>query len=180
LDDRLHVVRHGAREAPRLRAQPGVADQLDCPPVLLGHAREADLDAIDAEPVEQPRDLQLLLGCQDDADGLLTVAQRRVVKTDPLAGALAHDVVVDRPRPDLGAVDHVAVASTHCTFGGAGSPCASSHEITGLRRTPMRSISASMTSPALRYSDAASSLKPATPDTVPVETTSPALYPSAE
>ena len=34
----------------------------------------------------------------------------------------------------------------------------------------MRSISASITSPGLRYSDAASGEKPATPDTVPVET----------
>ena len=36
------------------------------------------------------------------------------------------------------------------TRGGAGSPCASSHEITGLRSTPIRSISHSMTSPGLR------------------------------
>src|SRR5213080_945893 len=66
------------------------------------------------------------------------------------------------------------------TRGGAGSPCASCHEITGLRSTPIRSISASITSPGLRYSDAASSLKPATPLTVPVETTSPAENPSGE
>src|ERR1041384_2283866 len=39
--------------------------------------------------------------------------------------------------------------------------------MTGLRRTPMRSISATITSPGLRYSEAASSLNPATPDTVP-------------
>ena len=54
-------------------------------------------------------------------------------------------------------------------------PWASSHEMMGLRSTPIRSISASMTSPGLRYRDSASSLKPATPDTVPVERTSPAL-----
>ena len=36
------------------------------------------------------------------------------------------------------------------TRGGAGSPCASCHETTGLRRTPMRSISASITSPGFR------------------------------
>ena len=36
------------------------------------------------------------------------------------------------------------------TRAGGGSPCASCHEITGLRRTPMRSISASITSPGLR------------------------------
>ena len=44
-----------------------------------------------------------------------------------------------------------------------GSPCASCQETTGLRSTPIRSISASITSPGLRYSDAASGLKPATP-----------------
>jgi hypothetical protein len=58
---------------------------------------------------------------------------------------------------------------------GAGSPYASCHETIGFRRTPMRSISASITSPGLRYSDSASSLNPATPETVPVESTSPAL-----
>jgi len=36
------------------------------------------------------------------------------------------------------------------TRGGGASPCASSHETTGLRRTPIRSISASITSPGLR------------------------------
>ena len=36
------------------------------------------------------------------------------------------------------------------TRGGAGSPCASCHEMTGLRSTPIRSISASITSPGLR------------------------------
>src|SRR5436305_8145583 len=60
------------------------------------------------------------------------------------------------------------------TRGGAGSPCASCQETTGLRNTPILSISASITSPGRRYSDAASSLKAATPLTVPVETTSPA------
>ena len=44
----------------------------------------------------------------------------------------------------------------------------------------MCSISASIMSPGFRYSDTASSVNAATPATVPVETTSPALYPSAE
>ena len=66
------------------------------------------------------------------------------------------------------------------TRGGAGSPCVSCQETTGLRSTPMRSISHSITSPGLRYSDAASGENPATPATVPVESTSPAEYPSAE
>src|SRR5207237_1252329 len=66
------------------------------------------------------------------------------------------------------------------TRGGAGTPCASCQEMTGLRNTPIRSISASITSPGLRYHTAGSSLKPATPETVPSESTSPALKPSAE
>ena len=46
--------------------------------------------------------------------------------------------------------DELDRADYDCTRGGAGSPCASSHEITGLRRTPIRSISASITSPGFR------------------------------
>jgi hypothetical protein len=45
---------------------------------------------------------------------------------------------------------------------------------------PIFSISHSITSPGFRYSDFGSPLNAATPETVPVETTSPALYPSAE
>ena len=41
-------------------------------------------------------------------------------------------------------------ADYHCTRGGAGSWCASCHEITGFRSTPIFSISHSMTSPGLR------------------------------
>ena len=41
-------------------------------------------------------------------------------------------------------------ADYHLTRGGAGSPCASCHETTGLRSTPIRSMSHSMMSPGLR------------------------------
>jgi len=41
-------------------------------------------------------------------------------------------------------------ADYHRTRGGAGSPCASSQPTTGFLSTPMRSISASITSPGLR------------------------------
>ena len=44
-----------------------------------------------------------------------------------------------------------AHASPHGRMrGGAGSPCASCHDTTGLRSTPIRSISASITSPGFR------------------------------
>ena len=82
LDERLEVGRHGAREAPDLGAQAGGRDQLDRLPVVGRDAREAGLDPVDAELVEQPGDLELLLGVEHDADGLLAVAQRRVVEAD--------------------------------------------------------------------------------------------------
>src|SRR5581483_8245323 len=73
-----------------------------------------------------------------------------------------------------------AGAAYQRTRGRAGSPWPSCHEITGFRSTPIFSISASITSPGLRYHANGSSLKPATPDTVPSERTSPALNPSGE
>ena len=87
LDERLEVGRHGAREAPHLGAQPGAGDELDRVPVVLRDAREARLDPLDPELVEQPRDLELLLRVEHDADGLLAVAQRRVVEPDVAADA---------------------------------------------------------------------------------------------
>ena len=59
-------------------------------------------------------------------------------------------------RERAGAADRVdeglelEAADYHRTRGGAGSPCPSCHEITGLRSTPMPSISASITSPGFR------------------------------
>ena len=51
-------------------------------------------------------------------------------------------------QPEPVVVDHSAPTTARAR--GAGSPCASCHEITGLRSTPIRSISASITSPGLR------------------------------
>src|SRR3954468_20328694 len=88
---------HGPGEAPGLRVEPGAGDQLAGPPVILRHAWESRLDPPDPEPVEQPRDLELLLGIQDDADRLLAVSQRGVVEADLAADRVA---VVQRARPD--------------------------------------------------------------------------------
>ena len=82
LDERLHVRVDGAGEAPDLGLQAGVADQLDRPPIVRRHAWEARLDPFDAERVEPPRELELVLRRQDDADRLLAVAQRSVVEAD--------------------------------------------------------------------------------------------------
>ena len=97
LDERLEVGRHGTREAPDLGVQPGARDQLDRTPVVVGDARKAGFDAVDAEPVEQPRDLELLLGAEHDADGLLAVAQGRVVEADVPANRVR---VVEAAGPD--------------------------------------------------------------------------------
>ena len=97
LDEELEVGRHRAREAPDLGLQARACDQLDSAPVVLGDTRESRLDPFDAEGVEQARDLELVLRREDDADGLLTVAQRRVVQTDAAADAVG---VVERAGPD--------------------------------------------------------------------------------
>ena len=46
--------------------------------------------------------------------------------------------------------DELDGADYHRSRSGGGSPCASCQPITGLRRTPIRSISASITSPGFR------------------------------
>ena len=97
LDERLEVGGHRAREAPDLRAEPCGGDLLDRLPVVVGDAREASFDAVDAERVEQLCDLELLVGIEHDPDGLLAVAQRRVVETDPAADRVR---VVQRAGPD--------------------------------------------------------------------------------
>src|SRR3712207_7898049 len=45
--------------------------------VRVAHARKARLDAVDAEAVQGARDLELGLGVEHHADGLLAVAQDR-------------------------------------------------------------------------------------------------------
>ena len=87
-----------AREKPQISAlEARGRDQLDRAAVVVGDAREAGLDPVDAEPVEQPGDLELLLGVEHDADGLLAVAERRVVEADVTAEAVR---VVQRAGPD--------------------------------------------------------------------------------
>ena len=96
-DEQLEIGRHGTGEAPDLGGQPRTSDQLDAAPVLCGHAGKACLDPLDPESVQEPRDLELLLGREDDTDGLLPVAQRRVVEAYPPADA---EAVVQRAGPD--------------------------------------------------------------------------------
>jgi hypothetical protein len=58
--------------------------------------------------------------------------------------------VVGENSDSVGNREELDRADYHRTRGGVGSPCASSQETTGFRSTPIRSISASMTSPGLR------------------------------
>jgi hypothetical protein len=98
LDERLEVGGHCAREAPHLRLQACRRNELHGIPVVLRDAWETRFDPVDAEHVEELRDLELLLRVEDDADRLLAVAERGVVEPN----APAHVVrVVQRPRPDL-------------------------------------------------------------------------------
>ena len=87
-----------AREKPQISAREARGrDAADRLPVVGRDAREARLDPVDPELVEQARDLELLLRVEDDPDGLLAVAQRRVVEADAAAEPVG---VVQRPGPD--------------------------------------------------------------------------------
>jgi hypothetical protein len=97
LGERLEVCWDGAREAPHLGTQAGGRDRLDRVPVVLRDAREPGLDPLDPQLVEEPGDLDLLVGVEHDADRLLAVAERRVVEPH----APAHLVgVVQLAGPD--------------------------------------------------------------------------------
>ena len=99
-----------ARENPQTSARrPAADDQLEGAAVVLGHAREPGLDAVDAELVESLGDLELVLGREHHAHGLLPVAQRGVVEADRARAAVG---VVEASGPDLVAVDHVARKSS--------------------------------------------------------------------
>jgi hypothetical protein len=95
--EQLEVGGHGAREAPDLGLQACAGDELDRVPIVLGYAREARLDPLDPEPVEQPCNLELVLRREHDAHRLLSVAQRGVVEAHAAAD---REPVVQRPRPD--------------------------------------------------------------------------------
>ena len=72
-----------------------------------------------------------------------------VERAQPLLRGVTVLLVVERDLDAESVLVH-ARRRYQRTRGGAGSPCASCQEITGFRRTPMRSISASITSPGFR------------------------------
>ncbi len=129
-----------------------------------GRARVDRVVALEEPHVARPRHVRrVLLGrLETDQRRLaLTREDARVVPLHPPEVREVEDVVgrADDERVEL-VLGHerahalelrvVARPAHQRTRGGAGSKCASSHDTTGLRRTPIRSISHSMTSPGLR------------------------------
>jgi hypothetical protein len=80
LHERLHIGLDRAREAPDLCLEIRSKDQLDGAAVVLGDARESRLDPLDSQLVEPARELELVLGAEDDSNRLLAVPERRVVE----------------------------------------------------------------------------------------------------
>ena len=74
-----------------------------------------------------PRDLELVLGREHDADRLLPVAERRVVEADRVARLRVERLLVEAARPDLAPVDHWVTSGpgrSRCTIP-SGKPRAS-------------------------------------------------------
>src|SRR4029077_12920069 len=82
LDESLDVRLDRARETPDLGVQACVADQLYGTPVVLRDTRKAGFDSLDPESVEPSCKVELVVGSEDDADGLLAVSERRIVEAD--------------------------------------------------------------------------------------------------
>ena len=124
---------------PQIRGQPGGLDELADD--ALGLLRASFARHVQEESRPVARD-------QHAPAEALPRAVVQVESAEPLADRVPVLVVVEL---DLDAKPVVHGRRRYQRArGGAGSPCASSHETTGLRRTPMRSISASITSPGLR------------------------------
>jgi hypothetical protein len=77
----FNVSPNGTGKAPQLCAETSLEHELDSLRVVGGDARKSGFDATYTEFVEFASDLELLLGRQDDTDGLFAVAKSRVVET---------------------------------------------------------------------------------------------------
>ncbi len=108
---RVEIFLHGAGETPDFGAEACFADQAEGFGVIGGDAREAGFDAADAEGIEEAGDFEFLLRIESDADGLLAVAQRRVVETH---GTFARGTRADfRWRVQLAHPELIAVVGAH-------------------------------------------------------------------
>ena len=135
-DELLDVGLDGAREPPDLGAEAGVRDQPDRLLVVGGDAREAGFDPVDARLVERLRDRELVLRREDDADGLLAVAQRRVVEADGVVRLRLEREPVEIARPDLVAVDgHARTIPSGKLQSFSGSPSVT-RKLSSTRRPP--------------------------------------------
>ena len=145
----VHIGANGAGEAPDFGFKAGVGDEFERFGVVGGDARKAGFDALDAERIQRAGDFQFLRRGKNDADGLLAVAERGVVEMDGFRlreGGADFGALVEIADPDA----FVLRICAHGSFAQAlsGWPCF--HEMTGLRRMPIFSISHSTMSPGLR------------------------------
>ena len=141
LDERLDVRPHRAREAPDLGVEPGLEDQRDRARVVLGHAREAGLDAVDAGSRRARVAISSFCsGDKYDADGLLAVAQRRVVETDGDARLRLERLRVQVAGPDLRAVERHAWTIPSGNGESFSAPSSVTRKLSSTRRPPPPSI----------------------------------------
>ncbi len=108
LDERLDVRLHRPGEAPHFGAQPCLGDEANGSEVVIGDAREAGLDPVDACGVDRAGELELVLGREHDAHRLLAVAQGRVIEADDDVRLRLECLAVEVARPDFLAVDRHA------------------------------------------------------------------------
>src|SRR5205823_5099486 len=113
--------------------QAGLGDQLDGAIVVLGDPRKAGLDPVDPELVEPMRDLELLLGIEDDADGLLAVAKGRVVEADRASYLRLERAAVQVARPEEVAHTRTIPSGKPLSFS---APSAVTRKLSSSRRPP--------------------------------------------
>ena len=135
-DELLDVRLHRPRETPDLGAQPGVGDAPDRLLVVGRDAREARLDPVDPGVVERPCDRELVVRREHDADGLLAVAQRRVVEADGVVRLRLEREPVEIAGPDLLAVDHAALTIPSGKRQRRSAPTSVMRKLSSTRRPP--------------------------------------------
>ena len=101
----LDVGLHRAGEAPHFGLEAVARDQPDRLGILLRDPREASLDPVDACLIERTGNRELVLGREDDADGLLPVAQRRVVEPDGVVRLRLERTLIQITGPEALPVD---------------------------------------------------------------------------
>jgi len=140
LQECLHVRADGSREAPDLRIETRFEDQRDRACVVLRHAREPGLDPIDAGFGQRLCNLHFLLWIEHDSDGLLTVAEGRIVEADGHARLWLERVRVQVARPHPRAVDRHARTIPSGNAESFSAPVSVTRKLSSTRRPPPPSI----------------------------------------